>query len=155
MNARVEIKKYLDYGPTRALLELGRQVESSGLDRTLVNLVNIRVSQINGCAYCLDMHTKEARAHGETEQRIYALDAWQETPFFSDRERAALLWAETVTRVAESHVPDGVYEQTRLHFAEEELVALTFEVTAINSWNRLMISFRAPPGTYEPEAAVA
>ena len=122
------------------------------LDSTLRHLIKIRASQINGCAYCIDMHTKDARLMGESEQRIYALSAWRETPFFTDRERAALEWAETVTRVSETHVPDDVYERVRQQFSESELVALTFAVVAINAWNRLAISFRAPAGTYQPNA---
>jgi AhpD family alkylhydroperoxidase len=132
------------------MLNLQQEVDSSGLDRTLRELVKIRASQINGCAYCLDMHTKDARAMGETEQRIYALNAWRETPFYTDRERAALEWTETVTRVADTHVPDDVYERVREHFNESELVALTFAVVAINAWNRLATAFRAPAGSYQP-----
>ena len=134
----------------RAILNLQQEVDASGLDRTLRELVKIRASQINGCAYCLDMHTKDARAMGETEQRIYALSAWRETPFYTDRERAALEWTETVTRVADTHVPDDGYERVREHFNESELVALTFAVVAINAWNRLAIAFRAPAGSYQP-----
>ena len=125
------------------------------VDRALFHLVEIRASQINGCAYCIDMHTKEARAAGETEQRIYALDAWRETPFFSERERAALEWTEALTRVADTHVPDEVYESVSKHFNEEELVALTFAVVVINSWNRLSISFRPVVGSYQPTAVAA
>jgi AhpD family alkylhydroperoxidase len=139
-------------GPGRAMLNLQKEVESSGLDRTLLELVKIRASQINGCAYCIDMHTKDARAIGETEQRIYGLNAWRETPFYTERERAALEWTEAVTRVADTHVPDEVYERVREQFPEAELVALTFAVVAINAWNRLAISFRIPAGTYQPQA---
>ena len=153
MEPRVDITRYVNSGLGRAMLALSKEAEK-GLERPLFELVKIRASQINGCAYCLDMHTKEARLAGETEQRIYALSAWRETPFFSERERAALEWTETVTRVAESHVPDEIYERVSRHFAEEELVALTFAVVVINSWNRLSISFRPPVGSYQP-AAVA
>jgi AhpD family alkylhydroperoxidase len=118
----------------------------------MLELVKLRTSQLNGCAYCIDMHTKDARALGETEQRIYALNAWRETPFFNDRERAALEWTEAVTRVADTHVPDEIYERVRQHFSEAELVALTFALVAINGWNRLAISFRAVPGTYQRKA---
>ena len=123
-----------------------------GLESSLLELVKTRASQINGCAYCLDMHTKDARAHGETEQRLYALPAWAETPFFTDRERAALAWTEAVTLVSETHVPDDVYELARQHFNEKELVDLTLAVVAINGWNRLSIAFRSVPGTYQPAA---
>ena len=109
-----------------------------------------RASQINGCAYCLDMHTKDARAAGETEQRLYALSAWRETPFYSERERAALAWTEALTLISENHVPDDVYEAARECFTEEELVNLTMAVIAINGWNRLAISFRNVPGSYQP-----
>jgi AhpD family alkylhydroperoxidase len=155
MTPRCDITKYLGSAPARALLNLSREVETSGLERPLLELVKIRASQINGCAYCLDMHTKDARAMGETEQRIYALSAWRETPFFSDRERAALEWTEAVTRVGETHVPDDVYDRAREQFDEAGLVALTFAVIVINSWNRLAIAFRAPAGTYQPAAAAS
>jgi AhpD family alkylhydroperoxidase len=110
----------------------------------------MRASQINGCAYCLDMHSKDARAAGETEQRLYTLDAWRETPFFTDRERAALAWTEALTLVSQTHVPDAVFEEVRPHFSDEELANLSLAVVAINGWNRLMIAFRAVPGTYQP-----
>jgi AhpD family alkylhydroperoxidase len=122
----------------------------SGLEDSLVNLVYLRASQINGCAYCIDMHSKDARAMGETEQRLYELDAWRETPFYSERERAALAWTEAVTRIAEGHVPDEIYEATRKYFSEQELVNLTLAVTQINVWNRLSIAFRVVPGSYQP-----
>src|SRR6187397_3329488 len=143
MTPRVDPTTYIKTGLGKAMLALQREVETSGLEHSLMELVKIRASQINGCAYCLDMHTKDARALGETEQRIYALNAWRETPFFSDRERAALEWAEAVTRVSVDHVPDSVYDAVAPHFSEAELVALTFAVVAINGWNRLAISFRA------------
>ncbi len=133
----------------RAMVNLDRYVRSCGLEHALLELVKIRVSQINGCAFCIDMHTKDARAEGETEQRIYALSAWQETPFFSERERAALAWAEAVTLVGESRVPDDVYEAARQQFSEKELVDLTLAVIVINGWNRLSISFRTVPGSYQ------
>jgi AhpD family alkylhydroperoxidase len=156
MTPRVNAAGYIKSGLGQAMLALQHQVETSGLEHSLLELVKIRTSQINGCAYCLDMHTKDARALGETEQRIYALSAWRETPFFSDRERAALEWAEAVTRVAADQVPDRVYDEVAPHFSEQELVALTFAAVAINSWNRLAISFRAVPGSYvSPHAQVA
>ena len=156
MTSRINAADYIKTGLGQAMLALQHQVETSGLEHSLMELVKIRTSQINGCAYCLDMHTKDARALGETEQRIYALNAWRETPFFSDRERAALEWAEAVTRVSVDHVPDSVYDAVAPHFSEAELVALTFAVVAINSWNRLAIAFRAVPGSYQsPHAKVA
>ena len=149
MNPRLDFTKYLTSGLGRAMLNLSSEAEA-GLERPLFELVKIRASQINGCAYCLDMHTKDARLAGETEQRIYALNAWRETPFFTDRERAALEWTEAVTRVGETHVPDDIYKRVAAQFDEAELVALTFGVVVINSWNRLAVSFRAPAGTYQP-----
>lgn len=122
----------------------------SKLEPALVELVKMRASQINGCAYCLDMHSKDARAEGETEQRLYALSAWEETPFFTDRERAALALTEAVTLVSEGHVPDAIYEKAKKSFSDEELVNLTLAIVAINGWNRLCITFRAVPGEYQP-----
>jgi AhpD family alkylhydroperoxidase len=151
MNPRLDITKYLTSGLGRAMLALSSETEAR-LDRSLFELVKIRASQINGCAYCIDMHTKDARLAGETEQRIYALNAWRETPFFTDRERAALEWTEAVTRVAETHVPDEIHERAAAQFDEAELVALTFAVVVINGWNRLTVSFRAPAGSYQPRA---
>ena len=138
--------------PLKAMYSLEKYLGNCGLDHGIRELVKIRASQINGCAYCIDMHTKDARAAGETEQRIYALNAWRETPFFTERERAALEWTEAVTRVADTHVPDEVYELVSKHFDEDELVALTFAVVVINSWNRLSISFRPVVGGYQPRA---
>ena len=134
----------------RALLGLSDYGKHCGLEPTLMELVKMRASQINGCAFCLDMHSQDARAAGETEQRLYTLSAWHETPFFTDRERAALAWTEAVTRVADTHVPDEVYELARKHFSEKELVDLTLAVIAINGWNRLAIAFRTVPGSYQP-----
>lgn len=124
----------------------------SDLETSLLELVRLRASQINGCAYCIDMHTKDARAAGETEQRLYALSAWRETPFYSDRERAALEWTETVTLISQTQVPDDVYERVRQVFSEKELVDLTGAVIAINGWNRLAVTFRSVPGTYRPSS---
>ena len=154
MNSRIDVRKYISSNLTQALLKLSFESQKR-LEHSLLKLVEIRASQINGCAYCLDMHTKDARAAGETEQRIYALSAWRETPFFTDRERAALEWTEAVTLVAETRVPDDVYEQVRQQFSEEELVELTFAVIVINSWNRLQVSFRPHVGDYQPKAVVA
>jgi AhpD family alkylhydroperoxidase len=148
---RVDIARHLNSGMTRALFSLSSET-AAHLERSLFELVKIRASQINGCAYCIDMHTKDARAAGETEQRIYALNAWRETPFFTDRERAALEWTEAVTRVGDTHVPDEIYGRAEKEFSEPELVALTFAVIVINSWNRLAVSFRAPVGSYQPRA---
>ena len=135
-------------------LEVMRGLETyarqSGLERSLLELVKTRASQINGCAYCIDMHTQDARANGESEQRLYALSAWRETPFFTDRERAALAWTEAVTRVADTHIPDEAYDVARQQFSEKELVDLTLAIVAINGWNRLAIAFRTVPGSYQP-----
>jgi AhpD family alkylhydroperoxidase len=149
MQARIAYDKAAPDG-VKAMWTLENYVRHCGLEPPLLELVKFRASQINGCAYCIDMHTKDARAHGETEQRLYALSAWRETPFFTDRERAALAWTEAVTEVAHGHVPDEVYELARQHFSEKELVDLTLAVVAINGWNRLAISFRKVPGTYQP-----
>jgi AhpD family alkylhydroperoxidase len=137
-------------GVLAAMQGLESCLNESGLEPKLRELVKVRASQINGCAYCLDMHTQDARTLGETEQRLYALTAWQETPFFTERERAALLWTEKVTLISVDHVPDEVYEQVRPHFTDEELVNLTLAIVAINGWNRLAISFRSVPGRYKP-----
>ena len=155
MTPRFDITKHMKSASVQAMLKLSHTVEASGVERPLLELVKIRASQINGCAYCIDMHTKDARGLGETEQRIYALSAWRETPFFTPRERAALAWTEAVTRVADTHVPDDVYDEVRPQFTEDELLALTFEVVVINAWNRLAISSRAVAGTYQPHQAVA
>jgi AhpD family alkylhydroperoxidase len=134
----------------KPLFALGAQVESSGLEHSLLELVKMRSSQLNGCAYCLDMHSKDARAAGETEQRLYLLDAWRETSLYSERERAALAWTEAVTRIADGHVPDDVFEEASKHFSEDELVALTLGIVAVNGWNRLNIAFRSEAGNYRP-----
>jgi AhpD family alkylhydroperoxidase len=135
----------------KGLYALGMAAERSGLERSLQELVKIRASQINGCAMCLDMHTKDARARGESEQRLYLVPAWRESPnIFSARERAALAWTEAVTLVADSHVPDAVYEQVRQEFSDDEMVNLTLLVAAINAYNRLNVALRTVPGWYEP-----
>jgi AhpD family alkylhydroperoxidase len=133
----------------RAMAGLERYVDTCGLEPLLLSLVQMRASQINGCAYCLDMHSKDARAMGESEQRLYALNAWRETPFYTERERAALLWTEELTLISQGHAPDAVYEEVRRHFSEEELVNLTLAIVTINGWNRLCIGFRSEPGTYQ------
>ncbi len=137
-------------GAYRALAGLERFLATSELDRGLLDLVRLRASQMNGCAYCIDMHWKDARAGGEGEQRLYGLDAWRESPYYSDRERAALEWCEALTFVADGHVPDDVYEAVRPHFSERELAELTLAIIAINGWNRLAIATRAEAGTYVP-----
>ena len=134
----------------QAMNGLQQYVNESGLEHSLLELVKMRASQINGCAFCLDMHSKGARAAGETEQRLYLLDAWREVDLYTDRERAALQWAEAVTRVSEGHVPDEAFAAARAHFSEQELVDLTMAVVAINGWNRLAIAFRAETGKYQP-----
>jgi len=134
----------------RAISALDAYVARSALEPALLELVRLRASQINGCAYCVDMHSKDARARGETEQRLYGLSVWRETPYSTNRERAALAWTEAVTLVHDGHVPDDVYSEARAEFGEEELIALTVAVIAINAWNRLAISVRTVPGTYEP-----
>ncbi len=133
-------------------LAIEKYLGSCGLERPLLELVRMRASQINGCAYCLDMHSKDARAAGETEQRLYLLNAWRESPFYSDRERAALEWTEAVTLVSETHVPYEVYERVKRHFTDVELVNLTAAIAMINSWNRMSIAFRAVPGSYQPNS---
>jgi AhpD family alkylhydroperoxidase len=152
MNPRIDTTRYMNSAPVKAMFALQQAVQASGLEPTLLHLVKIRASQMNGCAYCIDMHTKDARAAGESEQRIYALSAWRETPFFSPRERAALDWTESLTAIAETHVPDEVFARVRDQFEEPELVALTFAIVAINGWNRLAISVRTPVGSYQPRA---
>src|SRR3984885_9157185 len=141
MKPRLDAQKS---SPTAYSAMLGMEMfvrKHSKLEPSLIELVKMRASQVNGCAYCIDMHSKDARAEGETEQRLYALSAWRETPFFTDRERAALAWTEAVTLVSQYHVPDSVYDAARQGFTDEELVNLTFAVATINAWNRLCISF--------------
>ena len=152
MELRIEYAKVAP-GAVQAMQALEGYVRQSGLEADVLELVRVHASQINGCAFCIDMHTKDARAAGESEQRLYALDAWRETPFFSEREQAALEWTEAVTRVSEGHVPDEVYERARGQFTEKELVDLTMAVVVINGWNRLAISTRAVPGSYQPRRA--
>ena len=134
----------------KAMLALEAYLAHSTLPPALKHVLKLRASQINGCAYCIDMHWKDARAHGETEQRLYGLDAWAESPYYTDRERAALAYVESVTRVAETHVPDDVFDRVRSHFSEQEVVDLTWLAVGINAWNRLAIALRSPAGTYQP-----
>jgi len=137
-------------GAYHAMLGIEHYLQQCGLEESLQNLIKLRVSQINGCAYCIDMHWKDLRAAGESEQRLYGLDAWEESPYYTERERAALTWAESVTNIQEGHVPDGVFERVKEFFNDKELADLTLAVTAINSWNRLSIAARTVPGTYQP-----
>lgn len=137
-------------GAIKAMYSLGAYLAKSPVEQPLLNLIYFRVSQINGCAFCLDMHSKDLRAEGESEQRLYALDAWRDTPFYTDRERAALAWAEAVTRITSNSVSDEVYEEALTQFSEQELVDLTMAVITINSYNRINIAFRPPVGSYQP-----
>jgi AhpD family alkylhydroperoxidase len=151
------MKARFDYSAAPGIYTSMRALEnylaSCSLERTLVHLVKLRASQINGCAYCIDMHWKDLRAAGENEQRLYALDAWREYDVYTDRERAALAWTEAVTLVADGQVPDAAYENVRAHFSEKELSDLTFAVATINVWNRLAIASRMVPGHYTPAAS--
>ncbi len=140
-------------GVMRAMAQLDAYVSNCGLEPSLRELVKLRASQINGCAYCVDMHSHDARALGETEQRLYSLPTWRESPFYSDRERAALAWTEALTLVAVDHVPDAVFEQVRPHFTDEELANLTLAIGTINAWNRFGVGFRDVPAVREAVAA--
>jgi AhpD family alkylhydroperoxidase len=154
MEQRIDLTKHaLD--AQKSLYALEKYIANSGLDHKLIHLLKMRASQINGCAYCIDMHSKDARALGESEQRLYELNAWRETPFYTDRERAALEWTESLTLVSQTHVPDEVYESVKNHFSEKEIVDLSILVSVINVWNRLAISTRTMPGTYKPQQAAA
>ncbi len=149
MSERIDYSEVTPEG-YRAMSGLERYVRGSGLEPSLLELVKLRASQIDGCAYCIDMHWKDIRAMGESEQRLYGLMAWRESPYYTERERAALAWTEAVTLIADNHVPDDLYEEVRQYFNEVELVNLTLALVAINGWNRLAISFRTEPGTYQP-----
>ena len=151
MEARMDFRKASPQG-AKAMSELHAFVHKCGLDHTLIELVKLRASQINGCAQCIDMHTKELRADGESEQRLYLLCAWRESPFYSDRERTALVWTEALTLVTNGQVPDDVYEEARAQLSEEELANLTLAIVAINGANRLNIAFRTVPGSYRAVA---
>lgn len=154
MSTRIDYNKIAPEA-FRAMFGLERYVRDSGLEPSLLHLIKMRASQINGCAYCLDMHSKDARAAGETEQRLYVLNAWREAPFYTERERAALAWTEALTLIAENHVPDEIYNEVRQHFSEKELADLSLAIVAINGWNRLAISFRSEVGAYQVGEAVA
>jgi AhpD family alkylhydroperoxidase len=151
MSQRIDFKK-IPPEAMRGMYQLEQYIHSSGLDERLVHLVKMRASQINGCAYCLDMHSKDARALGETEQRLYLLDAWEEAPFYSEKERAALELTDAVTQITEGHVPDKVWERANSQFDEQELIALVFTLTTINAWNRLAITARSEAGGYQPKS---
>jgi AhpD family alkylhydroperoxidase len=151
----LKMEKRLDFstaapGSMQAMYKLHKYSEESGIEHSLLELIKTRASQINGCAYCIDMHTKDARAAGETEQRLYALSAWRETPFFTDRERAALAWTEVITLISQTHASDEEYAAAREQFSEEEIVNLTMAIITINGWNRLAIAFRETVGSYQP-----
>jgi AhpD family alkylhydroperoxidase len=141
-------------GAMEAMLGLEKYIRQSGLEESLLNLVRLRASQINGCAYCIDMHWKDLRAAGENEQRLYGLDAWKESPYYTDRERAALAWTEAVTNVRKTHVPDEIYQKVRPFFKDKELADLTLAIGSINVWNRLNIAARTVPGSYQPAKVV-
>src|ERR1051325_4239721 len=149
MEPRVDYLKSAG-GVYEAMLGLEKYLAHSGLDAKLQNLIKLRASQINGCAYCIDMHWKDSRAAGESEQRLYGLDAWRESSYYTEPERAALAWTEAVTNIQDGHAPDEIFEEIRQHFSEKEIADLTLAIAAINAWNRLAISARAVPGTYQP-----
>jgi AhpD family alkylhydroperoxidase len=151
MKSRIEHWKVAP-GGFKAMSSLETYLHDSGLDQRLLHMVKLRASQINGCAYCIDMHWKDARATGESEQRLYGLDAWREAPYYNDRERAALEWTEAMTNITDGHVPDAVYEAVRNHFSQKELVDLSWAVASINAWNRIAIAFRSEAGRYKSVA---
>lgn len=151
MSARFDFRSSA-VGAYQAMLELERYLDGSGIEPLLQHLVKLRASQINGCAYCLDMHWKDLRALGESEQRLYSLDAWRECPYYSDRERAALEWTEAVTLISQSHADDAVYAKVREQFDQAELAKLTVLIATINAWNRLAVAGRTRPGIYQPAA---
>jgi AhpD family alkylhydroperoxidase len=152
MEARLHYQEVAP-GTYKAMLGLEHYLHGCGLEEPLLRLIKLRASQINGCAFCLDMHWKDLRAIGEDEQRLYSLDAWRECPYYTERERAALAWTEAVTLITSGHVPDTVYDAAGQHFSEKELADLTLAVVAINGWNRLLIAGRAVPGAYQPSKA--
>jgi AhpD family alkylhydroperoxidase len=149
MEPRIDFTR-ISPGAYKAMAGVEAYVRGCGLEPTLLKLVKVRASQINGCAFCIDMHWKEARAAGETEQRLYGLGAWEESPYYTDRERAALRWTEAVTLVAEGHVPDAAFDAVRPHFDDKQLADLTLAITTINAWNRLSTAFRTVPGSFRP-----
>jgi AhpD family alkylhydroperoxidase len=137
----------------KAMSALEKELSKGAIEPALRHIAKLRASQINGCAYCIDMHWKDARAAGESEQRLYGLDAWRESPYYTDRERAALEWTEALTRITDGHAPDQVYDAVRSHFSEKELVELTWAIAAINAWNRVAISMRSVAGSYRVQGA--
>lgn len=151
MSQRMDYFK-VDAEAMKGLMEIEKYMSKSNFDKKLYHLIKLRASQLNGCAYCLDMHSKDAIKMGDTVQRLIGLDAWREAPYYTDKERAALEWTEAVTLVAKNEVSNKVYENVRKHFSEKELLQLTMGIIAINGWNRLAIPFRTPAGTYEPNS---
>ena len=151
MEPRIEYYK-AEPNVTKAFFGVEIALQKCGLDERLLDLVKLRASQINGCAYCIDMHWKDSRHHGETEQRLYGLSAWEESPYYTEKERAALAWTEAVTRIAETHAPDAAFEALRPHFSETEIAQMTYAIATINAWNRMGISMRAKAGDYKPAA---
>jgi AhpD family alkylhydroperoxidase len=149
MQPRIAYNKYSP-NALHAMYALEKYLKSSSIEEKLLHLIKLRASQINGCAYCIDMHSKDARAAGDTELRLYSLNAWRETPFFTSRERAALSWTEALTLISQNHAPDELYDSTRKEFSEQEIVDLTYAIATINAWNRLAIAMRAVPGEYQP-----
>ena len=152
MKTRLDIRK-VEPAAYRAMMKVENYVRASGLNKTLLELIKTRTSQINGCAFCIDMHTKDARHAGETEQRLYALSAWQETPFYTPQERAALSLTEAVTQIGKVGVPDAVYEEVSRHFTPEQIVKLLMAIATINVWNRLSIATKVVPGSYQIKSA--
>lgn len=136
----------------KTMMVLEAYLRESGLEKALLHMIKLRASQINGCAYCIDMHWKDARAAGESEQRLYGLDAWREAPYYTDRERAALEWTEALTNITDGHVTDAVYDAVRGHFSDKELADLAWAIAAINAWNRIAIAFRSEAGSYRARA---
>ena len=151
MAERVRYGKAFPEG-IHALLNLGNTINNSGLEEGLLHLVYLRASLLNGCAYCIDMHTKDARALGETEQRLYGLSAWRETSYYTPRERAALAWTEAITNIQQGHAPEAIYQEAHREFGDADLARLTLAIGQINTWNRIAIGFRSEPGTYQPKA---
>lgn len=149
MESRIDYQKVAP-GAYEAVLGLEKYLHDCGIEKGLLHLIKLRASQLNGCAYCIDMHWKDLRSIGEHEQRLYGLDAWRESPYYSDRERAALAWTEAVTNIQSGHAPDEVYEQVKKQFTQKELANLTLAIATINTWNRLVIAARVVPGAYQP-----
>ena len=149
MQPRIDYRKFAPEA-LKAMLAMEDYLSKCALEHSLLHMLKLRASQINGCAFCIDMHWKDARAAGESEQRLYGLNAWEESPYYTDRERAALAWTESVTQVSSTHVPDEVFAEAQKHFSEKEIVDLTYAIATINAWNRIAISLRAVPGRYQP-----